>query len=91
MNGDERAGDRANSCGDFKEHADANVGIALPNVGRGGPGGGSNYGNERGADGVADIDMKGQSEERHDDHATAKAGKGAEKPRGDGTEKDKYR
>ena len=85
MHGQKRAADRANGRGDFKEHADADIGIPFAHVGGSRAGGSGDDGNERSADGVADVNVKDQGEQRDDDNAAAESGEGAEKAGRDGT------
>jgi hypothetical protein len=87
MNGDQRSGDSADSRRDFKEHPNANVGVALAHVGCGSPGGGRNHRDKGRADRVADIDVKSQGEKRHDHDPAAQARQGAEKTRRNRSEK----
>src|ERR1700733_15228770 len=69
---------RAERGRDFEEHADADVRESLADVGCGGAGGGRDDGYQRGADGIAQIDVEEQRQDRNDDNAAAEAGERAE-------------
>ena len=84
---------RAERRGDLKEHADANVREAFAHVSGGGARRRRDNRDERGADGVAQIDVEQQREHRHNHHAPAQAGerteqagqnRGAEDGKGEG-------
>ena len=86
--GERGAGQSPEGRGHLEEHADADVGETLADERRGGAGGGGDDGDERCADGVADVDAERQREHRDDDHAAAEAGQRAEQAGDDGAGRD---
>ena len=76
--GEVGASESAGACGDFEEAADADVGEAFLDVCRGRAGGCGNHGDQRGSDGVANVDAEGDGQQRNDHHSAAQAGDGAE-------------
>ena len=60
--------------GDLKEHSDADVGESLLHVGSSGARGGCDNGNQGSADGVADVNLEKEGEQRDEDDSAAQAG-----------------
>jgi hypothetical protein len=86
--GEPCAEERAEGGGDFEKHADADIGESFADIGGGGSRGSGNHGDERGADGVMDVDVKEDGEDRDDDHAAAETAECAEEAGGDGAEEE---
>jgi hypothetical protein len=78
--GKQSAKNRADRGGNFKKHADADVGEALAHIGSRRARGCGDDRDERCADGVLHVDAERQRERGHNDHSAAKAGKRAQKP-----------
>src|SRR5262249_15053232 len=74
--------DGAERGGHFEEHADADIGVALADVGGGSAGGSGDYGDEARADGVAEVDSEQEGERRGEDDAAAEAGERSEESGG---------
>ena len=68
----------ADSSGDFEKHSDADIGEAFADVGGCGAGGSGDDGDERSADGVANVHAECEGEERDDDYAAAETCEGTE-------------
>src|ERR1700681_4953719 len=84
--GEEGSEQRAEGGGDFQKHADANVGESFFHIRGGGAGGGRDHGDERGPDGVADVHMKEDGEQGHEDNPSTKAGERSEKSGDEGND-----
>jgi len=76
--GDDCTCNCADCSGDFEKHSDADVGEAFAHVGGCGAGGSGDDGDERSADGVADVYTECEGEEGDDNYAASEAGEGTE-------------
>ena len=71
--------DRASrGCG-FQKHTDANVGVALAHIRGRRAGRGRDHGNQRSANGVADVHVEQQRQHRHYHDPAAQSGQRPEK------------
>ena len=76
-----RAGHRAHRGGDFQKHAGSNIGIALFDVRRGGPGGSRDHRDQRSSHGIVQVDAEQQRESGSHHDAPAQARERAKKSR----------
>ena len=86
--GEEGTEERAEGRSDLEKHADADVRVALADVGGGRSGAGGDDRDERRADGVAKIDVEDGGEQRDKDHATAEATQRADEAGENGADED---
>ena len=86
--GEPRPEESADGGGDFEEHSDADVGEALADIGGSGSRRSGDDGDERGTDGVMDVDVKEDGENRNDDHTAAESAERAEKASSNGAEEE---
>lgn len=69
--GEEGSEERSEGGRDLEKHADANVGVALTDVGGGSAGAGGDDRDQRGANRVTEIDVEDGGEEGDEDNAAA--------------------
>ena len=77
--GKQGANNRADGGGDFKKHADADVGEALAHIGCRRARRSGDDRDQRGADGILDVDTQRESERGNHHDSAAKAGERAQK------------